>query len=465
MSRIAQIRALNHPLKDSLQHYYGGNLIDLIGVSDVKFRHFRLRLLDGTFHKVKQKIRNPEDLQHTLTNYVPLDVYYSTATWLNPHLIASRLDKDILKNIFLSCDLSFDIDVSFKIPTLVEARNQAVNLTDFLHSKGFRIRYTAFSGSKGFHVVCDNPWVTETHDLQPLKRELIAITRRKELVKEAASEKILFDEKVTVDTRRIIRLPGTINSKTGLACTKLTGKELESEIETILKLATREEFHALRIPSREMTAPSANKISGSPGRLGVRPGPADNISYNLYYTNNIPGTQLKIPIMEFDAWLRMDGIKLIIGNTQRQYGLGSVYLFGDDEKYWAASLKALPRRRVEKILSFSGSTNINQSKKYGCTYTRIGRSVSVEGKTVQSEPRFLGILQGDTSGQISRTHLEFFSSLGIEPQRDDYTLCGASLEKLGSFTQSSSELFRRGVKSSYQVLPSQGRREKHAEVS
>jgi DNA primase catalytic subunit len=158
MSRIAQIRATNHPLKDPLRSYYHSCPLDTSKVPDVKFRHFRLRLLDATFHKVKQKIRSSEDLREYLTKYVPMDVYYSTATWLNPHLIASRLDKDLLKNIYLSCDLSFDIDVSNKIRTLAEAQTQAATVLDFLESKGFKNRYIAFSGSKSFHIVCDDPW-------------------------------------------------------------------------------------------------------------------------------------------------------------------------------------------------------------------------------------------------------------------------------------------------------------------
>jgi hypothetical protein len=399
-------------------------------VPNVKFRHFRLRLLDGTFHKVKQKIHGSEDLRECLVKYEPLDVYYSTATWLNPHLIASRLDKDILKNIYISCDLSFDIDISNKIQTLTEAKTQAVSVNDFLESKGFKIRYSAFSGSKGFHIVCDDPWASEEDELEPLKREQKAIAKRKALVQEASVEKILFDEKVTVDTRRIIRLPGSVNSKTGLVCTPLSKKELEGDIEAILKLATCEDFSAPRIPQREMTAPSANKISGSQGRLGVRPRPEENISYSLYYTNNIPGTQLKIPILEFEGWMPRESLDKIIEKTQRQYHLGTVYVFGDDEKYWGVSLKALSRRRVEKILTFSGSININQSKKYGCTYTRIGKSIGVDGDTTQSEPALLKIIEYQLTGQMSRTHYEFFISLGIILREKGNLFCGAGLDKL-----------------------------------
>jgi len=331
----------------------------------------------------------------------------------------------------MSWDLSFEIDVSNKIKTLEEARAEAIAVNDFIDSKGFKIRYNAFSGSKGFHIVCDDPWRSEEVEMDPRKREMKAIAERKKLVQEAKERYINFDEKVTVDTRRIIRLPGTINSKTGLACTPLTKAELESDIEAIFKLATREEFSAPRIPQCwEMTAPSANKISGSLGRVGVRPRPDENICYSLYYTNNIPETTLKIPVLEFEGWAQREKLYQVIERTQHQYRLGTIYLFGDDEKYWAVSLKAVSQRRVEKILNFSGSTNLNQCRKYGCTYTRIGKSIGIDGETVQREPKLLKIMESDLSGQASRTHHEFFSSLGIQIREKGDSFCGAGLDKL-----------------------------------
>jgi DNA primase catalytic subunit len=418
-------------LQDQIESFYKSNIIDLQLIPEVKFRHFRFRLLDGYFYKVKRKIRNSADLQKCLAEVTPLDVYYSTACWLNPHLISSKLDKDILKNIYISCDLSFDIDVSNKVNNLGEAKHQAIAVNDFLASKGFKIRYSAFSGSKGFHIVCDDPWKDENAEMEPKKRELKAVEDRKKLVKEAKDNKIIFDEKVTVDTRRIIRLPGTINSKTGLICTPLSRKELESDTETILKLAARDDVTALRIPQkREMTAPSANKISGFLGRLGVRPKPKENINYSTFYTNNIPETILKIPIIEFEGWMQREKVYSIIEKAQRQYGLGDVHVFKDDEKYWVVSIKALSQRRIEKILQFTGSTNLNQCKKYGCTYARVGKSIGVNGEVIQSEPILIKTITSELRGQASRTHLELFQSLGIPINQKNITLCGAGKEKL-----------------------------------
>ena len=164
--------------------------------------------------------------------------------------------------------------------------------------------------------------------------------------------------------------------------------------------------------------------------MGVRPKPQENITYSTFYTNNIPETRLKIPIIEFEGWMQREKIYSVIEKAQRQYGLGDIHVFKDDEKYWAVSIKAVTRRRVEKILHFTGSMNLNQSKKYGCTYTRIGKSIGVNGEILQNEPILIKTITSELHGQASKTHLEFFQSLGVPISQKNITLCGASKEKL-----------------------------------
>jgi DNA primase catalytic subunit len=413
-----------------IRSYYRSFLIDLTSIPGLNFRHFRFRLPNGSFYKVKRKIRNSSDFRETLIENEPLDVYYSTASWLNPHLIATKLDKDILKNVILSCDLAFDIDVNEDIKTLEDARLQAVAINDFLDSKGIKVRYTAFSGSKGFHVVCDDPWREEIAEEDPHIREMYAIEKRKEIIQEARERGNIFDEKVTIDTRRIIRVPGTIHSKTGLICTLLSKNELESDIETIFKYIETNFSFAPRISQylREMTAPSAYKISGFKGRLGVRPKPT--FCYSTFFTNNIPETRLKIPVFEFGTWMKLEKVISVIEKVQEKYCLGDIILFGDRNRYWAVSLKAVSQRRIEKILRASGSLNLNQCKKYGCTYTRVGKSIGVKGEVLQDEPKFIKVLTSSFRGQASRTHYEFLTSLGIRFREQDLDLCGAGKEKL-----------------------------------
>lgn len=423
---------LSPSLRSQIKSYYKFCPIDLAVVPQVNFRHFRFRLADGSFYKVDRKIRDLSGLREHLARKAPTDVYYSTACWLNPHLLGSRTEKDILKNVMISCDLAFDIDVNGEIKTLEDARRQTIALIDFLESRGINVRYSAFSGSKGFHVVCDDPWNDEIMEENPMKRELEAVERRKRVVKEAKGENLLFDEKVTVDTRRIIRLPGTINSKTGFVCTVLDKKELQSGIEKILKSAQQHGNITPRIPKRrEMTRDFiVAKFLGRLGRLGVRPAPERGPCYSTFITSNVPGTLLKIPVLEFGGWKKMEEVVDVIEKVQCHYGLGDFLVFSDGNKFDAFSLKAVSRRRLEKILFVAGSMNLNACRKYGCTYTRVGKSIGLDGKIARKEPELVGVLESDLKGQASKAHFEFFSSLGVKIRGEGLNLCGAGKEKL-----------------------------------
>ena len=417
-----------------LKAYYQSNTIYLSVVPRVNFRHFRFRLADGMFLKVTRRIRNWEDLREQLANTAPFDVYYSTACWLNPHQLGSKVGKDLLKNIMISCDLSFDIDIDAELENLEDARKQAVMLREYLHSRKIDVRYSAFSGSKGFHVVCNDPWSNMKNEENPAKREMKAIQNRKEMVKEVKAEGIVFDGKVTVDTRRIIRLPGTINSKTGLACTILSSEEIcKLDAGKILKIALKHSIGTPRIlqSAQKMTRHFMfSKPRGDVGRLGVRPAPKNELYFSTFVTNNIPKTRLKIPVLEFGSWKSVEEVANIVRRVQRLYGLGDMFLFYDGNKFSAFGLKAVSRRRLEKILFAAGSLNLNACKKYGCTFMRVGKSIGVGGQVVRQEPAFVRVFESNLRGQASRPHFEFLTSMGLRIRAEGTQFCGSSQDRL-----------------------------------
>ena len=122
-------------------------------------------------------------------------------------------------------DVAFDIDRRpLSIFNLERARKDAVRLLDLLSDRNYPLKYAAFSGSKGFHLVFDDIDMTLDPDIH--SRERVIIQRRKMLVDEVVEKGIEIDTTVTADTRRIIRLPGTINSKTGYCCQYLTRRSV-----------------------------------------------------------------------------------------------------------------------------------------------------------------------------------------------------------------------------------------------
>jgi len=417
-----------------IKSYYESTTIDLSVLSKINFRHFRLRLADGTFYKIARKIRSWKDLKQQLLNNLPLDVYYSSSCWLNPHKLGSRTEGKILKNIMISCDLVFDVDVNGEqIQSLEQARKEAVSIENFLLSKKINTRYLAFSGSKGFHVVSNDPWNENAGIEDPVKREKNAIEKRKEIVKEAKAQGLSFDEKVTIDTRRIIRLPGTINSKTGLTCTVLSHRQMKLDIKKIFKLVAANSTITPRIPNigeDDQGLRPAKSLRDNNGRLGVRPPLTNQHYFSTFITNNIPNTQLKIPILEIGKWKSITAVCRLLQKIQNQYGIGDVFIFDDQDRYVAFSLKAVSRRRLEKILFNAGSLNLNACKKYGCTYFRVGSSIGLDGNVLQPAPKLIKVLKSDLHGQVSKPHFEFLVSVGINVEAPQQMLCGPTKDKL-----------------------------------
>jgi hypothetical protein len=60
----------------------------------------------------------------------------------------------------------------------------------------------------------------------------------------------------------------------------------------------------------------------------------------------------------------------------------------------------------------------------------LHESIGVGGEVIQDEPAYIKTLESNLRGQASRTHYEFFSSLGIRLRRQDLELCGVGKDKL-----------------------------------
>jgi hypothetical protein len=241
----------------------------------------------------------------------------------------------------------------------------------------------------------------------------------------------VFDEKISVDPRRIIRLPGTLNSSTGYVCTILNQEQMRSSIVEILKYAELQSSIAPWIRLGDDNVFQTAKSMGFRAVRGVRPKPETKMyCYSTFLTSNIPKTRLKIPVLEFDCQWKMESILRRARYVQNKYGLGNLYFLSDGEKIAAISLKAVCRRRVEKILFAAGSLNLSQSKKYGCTYTRVGKSFNSDGTIARKEPQFIMMLRAELRGQASRPHSQILTSLGIEIAEESSTFCGPRKEDL-----------------------------------
>jgi DNA primase catalytic subunit len=199
------------------------------------FRQFRLFLAsEGSGQgspgkqrvvKVRDRISSVATLRRWLTRFAPVHAYYSTGRWLDSQNLGPREPRPnapgyrFAYNVFLAQELYFDVDAAH---SLDEAKRWTTKLKESLEGEyGFRDILLVYSGSKGFHLhVYDfdlADWVKEVSPYTPM-RELQTQEAKVKIVNHLMETGHVFDADVTVDTRRIIRLPGSVHGKTLNIC-------------------------------------------------------------------------------------------------------------------------------------------------------------------------------------------------------------------------------------------------------
>jgi hypothetical protein len=400
-------------MTDPIRSFYRSSLPNLLPVTALRFRHFRLLQPHGPFLKVRDRIRNAETLRRWLIRYRPIDVYYSASCWLSPESLGRRGKTPLSSNIFLSSDIVFDIDrESFGIASIESARRDTLRLIQFCQSAGIQVKYIAFSGSKGFHVSCRDPY--RYLDQDPYVREEMARSFRREIASQVAEEGITIDTKVTTDTRRIIRVPGTVNSKTGYVCTVLDEKQIGEPAAKILKYIPRLSIAAPPIPVMGDESPlrGPRMTPWLMNRTGVRSEPQSHFSYATFLLSHVPGIQRQVPFFTYPARRSVAGIRDELQGIQEMYGLSDIHMFRADDSISAVCFRTFPLERLKKIVMASSSQNRAAILKYRQLFFRDGEEIGEDQQVRASVPGYFCTLEAGRKGRdfpVSGPHLSFFS--------------------------------------------------------
>ena len=240
--------------------------------------------------KANRAIRTKTALLKLLRREAPHHVYYTTSQFRSPETIgpdpwsksgrskyikknAKRLarlegtkDKDRIQklmypvstwtdygNSFLMQEMYFDVD--YEMETFQQSAEETLRLADFYDTIEFNgckkdVRFV-FSGGKGFHMIDYGFNLRNAIGANNFKQRIdeivnkekaesglfkggafahmkIGRTFKKRLIKNIRRNNILLDYEVTVDPRRIIRLPGTIHGKRGRVCRIIKKEELHN---------------------------------------------------------------------------------------------------------------------------------------------------------------------------------------------------------------------------------------------
>ncbi|MEZ0319526.1 MAG: DNA primase catalytic subunit PriS [Pyrobaculum sp.] len=217
--------------------------------------------------------KNLEELRRFVVEKTPRHVYSSSAYYERPG------EEDMENKGWLGADLVFDIDGDHldteackeskmvSLFCLEDAKEEANKLVDVLYEElGLKPTKVVFSGNRGFHIHVAGEEVATLG--QKERRELvnylkaagldlakfqIRVGRRKVVLYEEEVRGNLLrirkgvddpkalmvevDEVVTQDIHRLIRLPGSLNGKTGLVALPISVQDLGKEVEYIVDRA------------------------------------------------------------------------------------------------------------------------------------------------------------------------------------------------------------------------------------
>jgi hypothetical protein len=246
-----------------------------------------------------------------------------------------------------------------------------------------------------------------------LEREEKTKKTKRQIAQKILSQGIKIDSRVTVVSRHILRVPGTINSKSGYCCRILINGELRNyHANEIVKKTNYIDPSALVIPrgnERKITFP--RKILGL-YRFRARLDPP-LYYYASFLSNKVTATKLFILIIEFIKTNESKIFKELI-SIMETYKLSDAFLFKGD-LYFAILPFALQKRRVEKILVATNSPNLSSFRKYQQTFTRISAKVDLNLHSYMDKPLFIRHIEINLPEKpVSASHLQFLINSGVD---------------------------------------------------
>ncbi|MGB0378629.1 MAG: hypothetical protein ACPGGE_07360, partial [Poseidonia sp.] len=318
----------------------------------------------------------------------------------------------------------FDIDVApFSIENLTKAQSIARELVVWLEEhENLILRSVSFSGSKGFHLIYDDP-DREAFALPDLKkREMAVKAQRKALLNRVVEAGFEVDTKVTADTRRILRLPGSLHGSTGFACTRITVEALNGPLEDLLSTLYRHPS-APDIPERVDPPPAETRAKPKPAPAAQ---PAEPW-FKLRVNTHVQGTKNRHVLM---MWLPKSwGVPLEAMENALEWiehdNLGPCSFWRHEERVLMLCPLAIPRPKLVKMYKRRGlplsQSTLRQREHQWTSLT----PPDVNGLE-DTEPELMGIYGVPYEGVplYSRQHLELERRLGVHRDLPSHELCG-----------------------------------------
>jgi len=402
---------------EALKQFTAKNSPDFQWLEKPGRHQFRWRTLKGKWITAKRRIKNHDSFVKAMKKDAALDTYVSTSQWLDPIDLPRLNEHEKPAPILLDHLVVFDIDMEpFSISNLENARSAAVELISWIAENELDLSYShaTFSGSKGFHIFYRDEDREKFSIQNPREREQEVRTQRKALLERVIQANHPVDPLVTADTRRIIRLPGTIHGRTGWICSIVEKEQLVKPLKEWIHLIPKHDL-AVRMPRWNLKFPKfnlkkKNKIS--------KKGTSDKFSIYLQVSSQVPGTPDRNIIIT-----RINGnsnqitkkIESVISSLESKK-IGPCAVWTDPEGALIMVPRAIPNSNIVKIAKNIGIGRFGYAiKKKGHSWVRM-TPFSLQLMDGYLEPR--GIYAIDAGRQCghpwSNAHILLAEQLGHE---------------------------------------------------
>lgn len=398
--------------------HYKSNTIHLNWLSKPSQHQFRWRTLEGRWVTSKRRIRNHETLMKAIGKNFPSDLYVSTSSWLNPIDIPRLRDTERPHPVLLDHLIVLDIDVApLSLKNLEKAKEIAKGVHSFVMlNESVEFVHATFSGSKGFHLIYKDTDREKFGIPDPKQREETVRQERKDLLSRVLEQGFEVDERITADTRRIIRLPGSIHGKTGFQCTCIDTNQFDIPLIQLLEQIPKI-GDAVVIPKK------AKAIVKASFKEKIEDVIDYEHSYLIEVSNHLPGTLDRSALIFWTpySWGTDDECFERLNTLIEMENLSLGAIFSDGERILFICPESLTRAKVVKILKNLGieklSENLKQREHY---WVRITGVMNDEG-IWHNEPKFVSMINNNNSKSIySNAHLTLLTTLGIPIDRSQH---------------------------------------------
>lgn len=398
--------------------HYKSKTIPLDWLSKPSQHQFRWRTLEGKWVTSKRRIRNHESLLKAFGKEFPSDLYVSTSSWLNPIDLPRLRDTEASYPILIDHLIVFDIDVApLSLKNLEKAKKIAKGLHSFvMENEPVEFVHATFSGSKGFHLIYKDKDRAKFGIPEPKEREETVRQERKDLLSRVLEQGFEVDERITADTRRIIRLPGSIHGKTGFQCTSIDIAQFDQPLIQFLEQIPKIDL-AVNIPKK------AKLIVKTSSKEKEGDFVDNEHSYMMEVSNHLPGTKDRSALLFWTphSWGTDADCFERLNTLMEKEGLSYGAILSDGERILFICPESITRAKVVKILKDLGmeklSENLKQREHY---WVRIS-GIMDDGGIWHNEPKFISMINNNNSKSIySKPHLTLLTKLGIPIDHSQY---------------------------------------------